>query len=428
MIEQYFGEDERRRTISQKTNKKKNKRNKQKTEETHLTLQTTIKNILTNITNTLPPLRNTNHTQYTPTTTTHPITSIRNLHIYEDAMDNPIVFTCLQVYKNTALSCDFTIDTDTIEHDTTSTTQYLNRLFHEPEGYNSQTSWARMNSLIYDSTLGMGDAFFEISTDPNLNTMNGFKYIHNRSITWYNDRECFGLAHDSNIVYEPDELIHIHVPNYLRSERVWGLRYIDKCASYVALFKNALRYNNDVLLNDGLNPKTFLKFGSDVKDHEMMAEIERIREAKRQGKGNTIMYLRNAEYQNGADTNKDANYLELLRFARDGILQVFQVPPQLAGVIETANLGSGSGESQKKNWKNTFEGFTAHVENPFNNCLKHYGFSERFHYGKIDIIDKMYDAQVNEILIRNGVKTRDEVRNELGLDPLPRGNWEEYYL
>ena len=39
----------------------------------------------------------------------------------------------------------------------------------------------------------------------------------------------------------------------------------------------------------------------------------------------------------------------------------------------------------------------------------------------------MYQAQVDNIYLNAGVKTVDEVRNSLGLDPLPRNTWRDYY-
>jgi hypothetical protein len=45
----------------------------------------------------------------------------------------------------------------------------------------------------------------------------------------------------------------------------------------------------------------------------------------------------------------------------------------------------------------------------------------------MDIIDELYDAQVNQILIQTGIKTVDEIRNEMGLDKLTHNTWGDYY-
>jgi capsid portal protein len=141
-----------------------------------------------------------------------------------------------------------------------------------------------------------------------------------------------------------------------------------------------------------------------------------------------MLVTRGASFQTASNTNKDMNYLELMKFCRDNIIHNFGVPPQVYGIVETANLGSGSGDSQKKDWKNTFEGESKFVEDAFNTAFKREGFSERFRYGTIDVEDELYNAQIHSIQIQNGIKTRDEIRNELGLDTIRKNNsWDGYY-
>ena len=140
-----------------------------------------------------------------------------------------------------------------------------------------------------------------------------------------------------------------------------------------------------------------------------------------------MVAVHGATVQKATNNNKDMNYLQMMQFAQDNIIEAFGIPPQIFGKIETANLGSGSGDSQKKDWKSTFEGACKPVETEFNRVLKYHGFTERFHYGKLDVIDELYDAQVAQILIQSGVKTRDEVRNEMGLDKLKHTSWGGYY-
>ena len=387
--------------------------------------------ILQNIRNKLPTLRTTRHTQYNQLLDyLHPITSVQNTTIYYQAMKNVDVHVCLQIYKNTALACDYQLDTDSVDNDDQLTKGYLERLFQQPEGYQSQRTWSDTNSLIWDSVLAMGDCFFEVSTDSNLNVFNGFKYIHNEDIMWNNENDCFSLRYQPSVMYEPDELIHIRQPNPEKTKSVWGLSKINICADWIALENNALKYNNDILLNDGLDPNTVLSYDKDISDQNFTAELKRLsaeKQAARENNKKSLMAVKGATVQTNMRSNRDMNYLELLKYARDQIIRTFQVPPQLAGIIETASLGSGSGDSQKKDWKNTFDGAKTQVEDAFNNCLKHHGFQERFHYQQMDIIDELYDAQVNQILIGSGIKTVDEVRNDMGLDRLQRNMWGDYY-
>ncbi|RAP49669.1 MAG: hypothetical protein BZ138_07400 [Methanosphaera sp. rholeuAM270] len=394
--------------------------------------------LINTIKNKLPTIRTTRHTQYNTNTQTHPITRQHNANTYYNALKNNEVYNCITVYQNTALACGFNIDSDTMENDNIPTTHYLQTLFNSPLGVDGNQTWSDTNNMIWSSFLAMGDCFFEISTDENYNMLNGFKYIPNKYMTYNNDTECYGLSYDQNVEFEPGDLVHIHQPNIDPQYQAWGISVISRCEEYIALLVNALRYNNQILLNDGINPNDIISFDKDTPDRVMISEIERI-QAKREDtrnnlragrRGNGTLILRGANWTTGVNTNRDMSYLELMKYARDTIIRTFGVPPQLAGVIETANLGSGSGDSQKKDWKMTFEGKSKFVENAFNTTLRRYGFSERFQYENIDVIDDLYDAQVAEIYIRNGVKTVDEVRNEQGLDKLSSHEheaWTRYF-
>lgn len=390
--------------------------------------------ILQNIKNHLPILRTTSDTKYITQLENrlHPIREYNNLQLYYRAMQNPVVYKCNKVYKNTALSCNFTIDTDTQEKDDINTKEYLNHLFLQPEGYSNNTTWADLNSLIWDSKDNLGDCFLEVSTDKDYNILNGFKYIHNDQISWNTANECYQLTENPSVQYEPQELIHIREPNIELTEYPWGVSKINRCSEYIALFENALQFNNFMLNNDGLDPNTFIIYDKDMDNTSFKNEVTRLQQLrqlqKQHGKPGGLIAMKGATVQKATSNNKDMQYLELLKFARDGIIQTYGVPPQLAGIIETANLGSGSGDSQKKDWKLTFEGEAVFIENAFNNCLKQYGFNERFHFSKMDIIDELYDAQVNQILVSMGIKTREEVRNDMGLDKMDNTlTWADYY-
>lgn len=387
----------------------------------------TINKALHNIREILPSIRrdNTRYNTWTTSTYHHPITNQTNLRLYYAARTNPVVYRCNKVFKNTALACDFSIDTDTREDDSLPTSEYLDRLFHQPEGYQTQATWASMNSLIWDSTADMGDCFFEISTDDNYNVLNGFKYIHNSQICWDTENDCYSLTEQPEIKYEPDELIHIREPDITLEDSPWGISKINRAANYIALFENAIRYNNDILGNDGLDPNLIISFNDNVNSRNMQSELDRLYNDK-QNRRRRILALKGATVQHSGYNTKDMSYLSLINYAEDGIVRTFGVPPQLYGKIETANLGSGSGDSQKKDWKITFDGEKCFVEDAFNNCLKSHGFSERFHYQAMDIIDELYDAQVAQIYVASGIKTRDEIRNELGLDRL-NDTWSSYY-
>lgn len=385
--------------------------------------------IVQTIKNKIPSIRTTRNTQYTQ--------YLQNKHTYTnettptqiryEAFNNKDVRRCCEVYKNTALGCGYTIDTETSEADNRITTPYLQRIFENPEGIDGNLTWSGVNSLIWDSLLVLGEVFFEISTDKQYDVFNGFKYIHNDKIKWSNDNDCYQLLENPEVLFEEDDLIHIYRPNPRFKEQHHGVSLVDSCAEYIALQMNAIRYNNNILTNNGLSPDTILSYDSDVSDSNFNAEVERLQLMKDEAdKTGGMLVTRGATFQTASNTNKDMNYLELMKYCRDNIIQNFGVPPQVFGIVETANLGSGSGDSQKKDWKTTFEGESRFVEDGFNNTLRKQGFTERFHYGLIDSEDELYNANINSIYLQNGVYTVNEVRNSLGLDKLSN-SWGGYF-
>ena len=389
-----------------------------------------VNKVIRQVQNRIPSIRTTKNTKISKAKLTKynlPATSQTTLHYYYDTLTNLYIQRCCEVYKDTALSCGFTIDSDTRENDNLITTGYLNRIFHNPEGIDGDLTWSSANSLIWDSFLVLGDGFFEISTDNNYNIMNGFKYIPNTEIYYNNDNDCYSLMNNPTVQYGKKDLVHIYSPNPEKRYNKFGVSLIASTGSYLALLINALTYNNEVLRNNGLDPNAYILFDNEVDDEAYDAELDRIEYQMENKTSSEFLAIKGASIQSVNKNNKDMMYLELMKFCRDSILTRFAVPPQKAGIIETANLGSGSGDSQDKDWKKTFDGRSCYVTDAFNTCLKNYGFTERFSFNPIDVVDELYDAQVADIYLRNGVLSVDEVRNKLGLDSQPVSSWQRYY-
>lgn len=108
------------------------------------------------------------------------------------------------------------------------------------------------------------------------------------------------------------------------------------------------------------------------------------------------------------------------------ILAAFQVPPALVGLIESGNIGGGTGESQEKSFQfNACDPLRQLIFEKFNYRIVHRGFgiqswvvNTRYaDYRSDDIISKIQDVR-----IRNGSNTINEVRAEMGKQATPGGN------
>ena len=383
--------------------------------------------ILNNIRNKLPTLRNT-HTQYEDylQSNHNNNTALKTYELYNAALDNIFVRNCLDAYIETTLGCGYTIANPNETNTRTETQKYLTNIIENPEGLNSDITWSGTVKLIWDSIFVTGDTFFEKSYDPYIGIWNGYRYVPTHQIDWNEQNDCYMLREKPSVLYEPDDLIHMYLPDSREKHAHFGTSVIDSCAGNLALIINAMKYNNDILNNGGVNPKTIIKFPGSIGVKNMMSELKRLITQQKQADLG-FLALKDVEVLNPAENNRDMSYIELLTFARDNIARAFRVPPEKAGTIDAASIGSGKGESQDKTWKDTFEGRSKFITEPLNHTFKHEGFTERISFNKLDVKDELVEAQKNEILIRSGVKTRNEVRTEYGLDPIT-DTWSGYYL
>lgn len=118
--------------------------------------------------------------------------------------------------------------------------------------------------------------------------------------------------------------------------------------------------------------------------------------------------------------------LHTLDQKRDEILSTFGVPPAMAGVIESGNLGAGTGEAQRKAFLvNTCQPLASLVLEKLDFYLLRRGFGISGWHLKFQEVD-MRDSQVIELIrdtrLRNGSWTLDKYRNEIGEPPVEGGD------
>jgi len=104
---------------------------------------------------------------------------------------------------------------------------------------------------------------------------------------------------------------------------------------------------------------------------------------------------------------------------RDLMVIAHGVPPHLLGIIETGNLGGGTGESQLANFKHLVisprQKFLAEL---ITRQLIAQGLgikSLRFEFNELNAEDELAKAQADKILIEAGVLKPDEVRARMGM-------------
>ena len=346
-----------------------------------------------------------------------------DFEVYYQALNNVYVHRCIQVEIDSLLATGFQINKLSEDEINTARTNYLYNLFNNPGGFKSEITYPMFHSQYLRSFEGTGDAFIELNHEELFQhkVPTGLTYIPSELLKWYDDTEQWGFR-QIDIRYEPEELVHIHEPNIRLKSSKWGLCKIDKLGLAISIMFLGMRYNKNLLENDGIDPKAVISFDKDMDDQSFNNELARLAALKENGKKGGTLALKGGVFTSPSINIRDMDWEKLLTVSRDMTITCFGAQPSMVGVIETANLGTGSGESQKKNFKDTLQGRAAFITGAFNKALGHNGFDELFQFNDLDIEDKLNRAQIEDIRLKNGSLSINEVRRKYNEEPVAWGN------
>lgn len=121
-----------------------------------------------------------------------------------------------------------------------------------------------------------------------------------------------------------------------------------------------------------------------------------------------------------------ADVLQFKNQCRDEIFATFGVPPSKATVIESGNLGGGTGEAQDKSYRiDTCDPIAELVEEAFNYALTQQAFGiDDWHleFVDTDYRDSQVIEQIRDMRLRNGSWTRNRYSAEIGEPPVEGGD------
>ena len=335
---------------------------------------------------------------------------------YYRAGRNPYISACIRTYINEVLNLGFTIKSPEENYQNVERVNYLTNLFNNPMGEYSQSTFASFQSLMWHSYLLLGDAFAEVIYDKEFDGVPiGFKHIPNEFLKYDDKKDQWGFV-DNSYYFEPYQLIHVKGPDIRGS--VYGISPIDILAKDLTLDVLGYDFNKEILERKGLDPSGVIEFDSNLNDAAYNQEIARMKAMANTSNRRGTMVLRGASFKNVGISSEDMEYSKLMDGIRDKILAVYGVPPSKVCILETASLDFGSGKSQDQNFKKTFNGKARLFEDAFNKVLRRSAFRETFHYNEMDIEDKKVKAEIEDIRIRNGTITPNEVRRGYGQSPI----------
>lgn len=343
--------------------------------------------------------------------------------VYYQAGKNTFVSAAINAYYTQLLTNCFTIKNPNLESIDLYKTKYLEGLFNAPEGLGSNIRYAQFLRQIVNSYLLVGDAFIEISYDKIFDEneiINGFKFIPPELIRWYDDTEQYGFVNNEDLRFEPNDLIHIYDPP-IRRDNKFGDSRIDTIGLALSLLFESLKYNKDFFKSGGIDPNAIVSFDKEMTNSDFISEVSRLSAQAKQDRRGTLA-LKGGTIQTITSNMKDADFSNLILLSRNIILNGFNVPPSLAGIVETANLSANTIDSEMRLFKPFVGAVAETIEGAFNQALGRNGFSEVFEFNPIDLTDKLEEMNIRRMELETGLKTINEIRNDMGLDVVSWGD------
>ena len=345
----------------------------------------------------------------------------KGMQVYYDAMNDVWINACISVKTNEILNLGWGVrNTETEKDITSSGDNYIHNLLNKPLGYNNGLNFEKLLSLICYSHMGLGDAFLEVISNDN-GELIGFQYLPADYLKYDYDVEAFQLRYDPDTYFDDKELIHIYNPPV--DGGVWGVSPIDILARDLTLELLSRDHTRSIIKHGGLNPHGVIEFDYDMSEDEYLNELERLStQAQDENTRNGTLLLRGGEYKDISYSPQDMEYQALQNDVRDRILATYQVPPSKISIIETANLGSGSGTSQAENFKKILFAETSLISSEFNRIFREYGFESELFFNELDIENKQERATIENLQLSSGVRTINEIRAGYNLEPVVWGD------
>ena len=143
--------------------------------------------------------------------------SIGDYELYEQAENNVYVYRSIEAISDTLLINGYSINDPNNESVNFERKKYLENLFANPMGYNSEITYAMFHKQYIRSFELTGDAFIGVNYEEFTwddtdwyKVVNGFEFIPPDLLKWYDDTDQWGYRLHPDKRYETDELIHIY--------------------------------------------------------------------------------------------------------------------------------------------------------------------------------------------------------------------------
>lgn len=227
------------------------------------------------------------------------------------------------------------------------------------------------------------------------------------------------LQGNKNPQWVPDEIMHFKQGT--KGSTLYGLSPLETLAVAITVDKYAQLFN-----------KSFFLHGAKAKGAFMMQDataegVERNRDYLKQVSKDPGLAQMDLVLEGKIDyvplglNQKDMQFSELRKFIRDEILAVFACPPSLISIIESGNIGAGTGETQIKNF---YEQTVIPIQTNVDHKVTKKVIKDGFHFEDWGFelrkrkIAEQEQAEIFKTYIESGIMSPEEARAYLGKPPL----------
>lgn len=232
--------------------------------------------------------------------------------------------------------------------------------------------------------------------------------------------EFVSLAGGSEVRFTPEEIMFFRLESRIKTRvgmhgrSVYGMSPIESLLLPTETDLWAQIHNRGFLKRGGKPRGMFVFKNADPEEMERNRAMLKEVNSPEHANEDLVVEGEDVDYKVISSTPKDMEFMDLRRFVRDEILAVFQVPPMLVSIIESGNLGGGTGKTQ-------IEHFVENVIGPLNNkdakkitrdlLVNRLNVKDWvFKFRRPDIVTAIDQMTIDTGYISSGVLQPDEVR------------------
>lgn len=305
----------------------------------------------------------------------------------------------------------------------------LIRILKRPNPLETGQDLLERSDLILDL---MGEVYWLVVTNPRGSVV-GIQVVHptwierpvvegGRLVKW-----IINYPGGQHIEVAARDLIRIHYPHPLDPWSAASPVEAVAASHYFDLYLRA--YGATLMRNDGAIPAGILTTKADLTDEDAIILAERWKDRYQRRRDGVAVLHSGATYQPIAIPVSDIDFLKTAQFNRDQILAVYKVPASKLGLVEDVNRANA--EVNDRSYKEaSLRPRLRRFQDAINtHLLPRFGSSGLIFEFKDPVGE---DADVRQkkfaLGLSRGAIMVDEFREFIGLDPLPNGKGQFFYV